>query len=161
MGGGRERRKKKPKPSAVITTSLEQTSAQPVSVHWLAPTKTPSSLFSAEYNVAWHGKSLWSGRVSCPSCVFSQLLAQPWPISWWGQSGENENLDIMQALLSKGQRTDVLATHFSHQYKAQCHAGHTVKNVKCIPARPSIVRKYLFFNLLFFSIMWFISSLFS
>lgn len=133
--GKGEGKKKKPKPNDVITTSLMQTSAQLVSVHWLAPTKTPSSLFIAEYNV-WHGKSLWSAWVSCPSCVFCQLLAQPQPICWWGQRGEDENLDIIQAWLSKGQRSGVLATHVSHNYKAWHHAGHTVKNAKCIPASP-------------------------
>lgn len=86
------------------------------------------------YNVVWHGKSLWSGWVSCPSCVFSQLLAQPQPICWWGQ--KRENLDVIQAWLSKGQRSSVLATHVSHNYKAWRHAGHTVKNAKCISASP-------------------------
>lgn len=132
--GKGEGKKKKPKPNDVITTSLKQTSAQLVSVHWLAPTKTPSSLFIAEYSVVWHGKSLWSGWVSCPSCVFSQLLAQPQPICWWGQ--KRENLDVIQAWLSKGQRSSVLATHVSHNYKAWHHAGHTVKNAKCISASP-------------------------
>jgi len=37
--------------------------------------------FIAEHNVKWHGISLWSVGVSCPSCVPPQPLAHPSQLS--------------------------------------------------------------------------------
>jgi len=48
--------------------------------------KIPSfpQLYIAEHDVMWHGISLWSIGVSCPSRVPSQLLGHPQPAPWWG-----------------------------------------------------------------------------
>jgi len=59
----------------------------------------PPTLY-AEYDLKWHGTSLWSGGVSCPGRVPSQLLVHPQPPYWWGGVRSRKGLDSVQALLS-------------------------------------------------------------
>ena len=56
--------------------------------------------FIAELDVIWYGISLWSVGVSCPSCVFSQLLEQPQAPHWQGSARSKKGIDSVQALLS-------------------------------------------------------------
>lgn len=71
-----------------------------------------SAAFIADHNVIWHGTSLWSVVISCPSCVPSQLLMLPHPGHWQGSVKNREILDAVQWLLSSSYNIHVLSTLF-------------------------------------------------
>jgi len=81
--------------------------------------KTPSFLlpqfYIAEHDVIRYGISLWSARVSCPSCVPSQVLVHPQPTRWWGGARSRRDLGSVQALLSNNENIPVLSALLSAQ----------------------------------------------
>jgi len=82
-----------------LTTSHEQTNAQPVSEQWLL-SKTYSQAFIAEHDLIWCGISFGSVGVSRPGSVPSQPLAYPQLTCCGGRVRNKEGLDAVQALLS-------------------------------------------------------------
>lgn len=65
-------------------------------------------IYTAEHDITWHGTSLWSAWVGCPSCVPSQPLAYPQPTCWGVKN--RESLDAVQACSA----IDKTLMHYQH-----------------------------------------------
>ena len=99
---------------------------------WLTRERPPYSsppAVTAEHNATWHGTSLQSVWVTCPSCVPSQSLAHPQPTGLGGTWRDSP--EALQALLTYSHNTEVLIA----QPKTKSTA--TVRKVKPIPGTPS------------------------
>lgn len=93
-----------------------------------------SASLYAEHDSRCSGISLWSVRVSCPSCVPSKLLAGPQPPFHWDSMKNRKGLTVCGHCWAIMKMSLNCAPCFQHKCKAQPHTSYCKKSSQPNPA---------------------------
>ena len=95
-----------------------------------------SSFYIAQHDIVWHGMSLQSAGVSCPSRVPSQLLVHPQPTHWWGRVTSRKGLNCVNTAEQWRKHPCVIHSVFSTNPNHSPILA-TMKKINSTPAKTS------------------------